>query len=235
MLYLSFQTHQTLNNMKKPLIALIIIIVLIFSYNKYQDYKRFNGPQTNYEAKKNIDINYHNKTTVFNYQNAIYSLNGFVSAQWSMHGIDVLSPEKDTKQTQLAINTYAKKLAKVKHYESILAQSILLKEKGLNNKDIQLFEETGLTVEEFQEQQKKKKHIQTIRDSFAKKNIKIGQKSPLVFEIQKLLINNGYSVENDGVFKTETSEALKIFETKQNLLPDGKLDLISLEYLLGSN
>ena len=221
--------------MKKPLIALIIIIVLIFSYNKYQDYKRFNGPQTNYKANKNIDISYHDKTTLFNYQNAISSLNGFVSTQWSMHNIDVLSPEKDTEQIQLAINTYAKKLAEVKHYESILTQSTQLKGKGLNNKDIKLFEETGLTIKGFQKQQKNKKHTQTIRDSFAEKDISMGQKSPLVFEIQKLLIYHGYSVENDGVFKTETSEALKAFEIKQNLLPDGKLDIISLEYLLESN
>lgn len=221
--------------MKKILIFAIVTILLIFGYNKYQDYRRFNGPQTNYEINPNIDVNYHDKSILFNYQNAITSLNSFIKMQWSAHRIDVINPEKDTQQIQLAVNTYAQKAAEIAYYESILNQSTKLKAKGLNNEDIRIFEETGLTVKTYDEQKQKQKSAQRIRNSFNNKTIHMGEKSPLIFEIQKILNKNGFNIKNDGVFQNETSLAIKAFETKHNLLPDGKIDIISLEYLLENN
>jgi len=218
--------------MKKLLTITLLIIIFIFSYNKYQDYQRFNGPQTNYEANKDIDINYHNQAILFNYQNAISSLNGFVNTQWSSHKIDVINPEKENKKTLYAVDIYTQKLAQVKHLESILKQSADLKKKGFTNSDIQLFEKTGLSPSKYQESQEKQTYKRIVKSSFTNKNIVIGEKSPLVFEVQKLLVKNGFNIIIDGIFKTETSQALKDFEAKHNLLPDGKLDQISLEYLL---
>lgn len=221
--------------MKKLLLVFILIILFIFGFNKYQDYKRFNGPITNYEANSNIDSNYHNKSVLFNYQNTITQLNGFINTQWSAHHIDVINPEKENKQTQYAVNVYAQKLAQVQHYESILQQSAKMKEKGLNNADIKLFEESGLKPDAYKISQQKKQYNQIIRNSFTNTNIVIGKKSALIFEVQKMLTKNGFPVVIDGFFKTETSDGLKAFETKNNLLPDGKLDAISLEYLLENN
>lgn len=221
--------------MKKLLITTLIIIVLIFSFNKYQDYKRFNGPKTNYKISTEIDYNYHDKVILYNYQNAISLLDGFVNTQWSAHNIDIINPKEDTKKVQLAMNTYAQKLAEIKHYEKILLQSTQLKAKGLSNNEIQLFEKTGLTEKEYATQQKKKKYAQLIRNSYNGEAIRPGQKSALIFEVQKLLIKHGFAIKNDGVYQTETALAIKAFETKHNLLPDGKLDSISLEYLLENN
>lgn len=221
--------------MKKILILAIVIIILIFSYNKYQNYRRFNGPKTNYKTKSVIDINYHNKDVLFNYQSAISTLNSFVNMQWCVYRIDIINPTKDTKQIQLALNTYAQKLAKIIYYENILIQSSQLKSIGFNNKDISLFEETGLNLNAYNKLQKKKSHLQKIRNNYNNKPIAMGEKSPLIFEIQKLLNKNGFTVKNDGVYQIETSNAIRAFETKHNLFPDGKLDTISLEYLLEAN
>ena len=221
--------------MKKLLITILITIVLIFGYNQYQDYRRFNGPDTNYTPSTNIDTNYHDKNILYNYHYSITDLNGYINTQWSAHRIDVVNPEKENKQIKHAIHQYAQKLAQVKHYENILEQSAKYKNKNLNNKDIKLIENTGLTEEAFNKLQDKKEYKKLILNSFSKKNYGVKEKDPLIFEVQKMLTKNGFPCIIDGIYKTQTIENLKAFETKHNLLPDGILDPISLEYLLESN
>ncbi|MEJ6792525.1 MAG: peptidoglycan-binding domain-containing protein [Lacinutrix sp.] len=53
-----------------------------------------------------------------------------------------------------------------------------------------------------------------------------------MFELQKLLVKKGYSIPVDGVYESITSEALKSFEKKNNLYPDGKIDIMTLKALL---
>lgn len=54
----------------------------------------------------------------------------------------------------------------------------------------------------------------------------------MVYELQKLLIAKGYGIPLDGVFKTATLEALRAFEVSKNLYPDGRLDALTLSFLL---
>ena len=53
-----------------------------------------------------------------------------------------------------------------------------------------------------------------------------------MYEIRQILIQKGDSIELNGLLNSETFNALKSFEEKNGLLPDGKLDAITLEYLL---
>ena len=62
------------------------------------------------------------------------------------------------------------------------------------------------------------------------KNLKTEE--TFVFEIQKLLNKKGYSVQIDGMYRKETTEAIKSFEQKNNFYPDGKIDLLTLKTLL---
>jgi len=221
--------------MKKLLIATIIVILLIFGYNKYQDYIRFNGPETTYIQKSNVDINYYDKNILFSYLNDISQLNSFIKTQWSVHKIDVLNPEDEDTETKLAINDYSKKLAQIKYYENLLEQSTRLKKQGLNNNDIRFIEQKGISEEKYLDLQKKERYNQALRESFNKQDIQLYNKTPIIFEVQKLLTKKGIPLAIDGIYKIETIEALKKFEAKKNLLVDGKLDLITLEFLLESN
>ena len=65
----------------------------------------------------------------------------------------------------------------------------------------------------------------------ATKTMRYGVESPLIFEVQKKLISQGYLLINDGIFKKETMTAIKNFEEKNNLFADGYLDVLTLDAL----
>ena len=225
--------------MKKIIIFLLLVIVSIMGYDQYKKYKRFSPPEYEYEINNKIDLEYHNQAFVLDYYEAIESLNGCVISQWSVNDIDVRNPKKDNKTTQVATAEYAKKLGKVKFYESKLVKSATLKNEGLDNYDIKNLEEKGLSNKDSSitsniksEHITDKKIKSLIETEFLRKNIRLGEASSIVYEIQKILVKKGYEIPVDGVFKNVTSEALKSFQEKNNLYPDGKLDAITLEYLL---
>ena len=89
-----------------------------------------------YKTSQNIDIEYYNQDVVYNYFEAVQSLNGFAAMQWSTNEIDVKSPENDDEATQYIVEEYHKKLAKVKYYEAKLEASKQLKNEGFTNAQI---------------------------------------------------------------------------------------------------
>jgi len=136
--------------MKQIIILLLIIIASIIGFGLYSDYKRYSAPEVNYKTTIQIDVAYHNQALVLDYYNAIEDVDSYVMLQWSANEIDVRTPEDDDLETQNAVQKYAKKLAKVNYYEAILANSLLLKEKGFSNKQIKLIEEKGIDLETYQ-------------------------------------------------------------------------------------
>ena len=65
----------------------------------------------------------------------------------------------------------------------------------------------------------------------ADKKLDYGNKSALIFEIQKQLNLKGFEIKLDGVYKLETLNAIKGFEEKNNLFVDGVLDVLTLDAL----
>jgi len=218
--------------MKKILILILIVIVSIFVYNQYKEYQRFHPDNANYTVSEAIDLNYHDQTTLYKYNEAVESLNGYTITQWSANEIDVRSPENDDTETQYAVNVYAKKLAKVKYYEAKLEQSLKLKNEGLSNTDIKYIEEKGITKDTYTRSLKAKKYKQMMLQELPKNNLVDGEKNAFVYQIQKLLVKKGFDIPVDGVYKNITSDALKAFEEKNQLFPDGKIDVMTLEALL---
>jgi peptidoglycan hydrolase-like protein with peptidoglycan-binding domain len=45
------------------------------------------------------------------------------------------------------------------------------------------------------------------------------------------LVELDYNIEIDGVYRIETLNAIKAFEEKNNLLPDGLIDVLTLELM----
>lgn len=214
--------------MKQLIILLLLIIVFIIGFGKYNQYKRYNSPEVNYKIDKSLDLEYYNQEMVMNYNNAIEDLNSFVMMQWTANNIDVRTPEDDNAQTKLAVAKYAKKLGDIKYFESKLEKSASLKSNGLSNKEIKFLEETGSDLKTYKKQLK----INKIKSLFnADEKLTYGHKSPLIFEVQKKLVANGIDLTIDGFYKTETLDAIKLFEEKNNLFADGNLDVLTLDAL----
>ncbi|QTE22483.1 peptidoglycan-binding domain-containing protein [Polaribacter cellanae] len=219
--------------MKQIIILLLLIIAFFIGFGKYQQYKRYNTPKLEYKTDKKIDIEFHNQDLVFNYFNAIEDLNSWVKLQWTANNIDVVTPEDDGTETKFAVKKYAEKLAKIKYYEARLEKSAFLKEKGFSNKEIKFLEETGTGLKTHLQEIEKTSFNNKLKTLFAdSKKIVYNQKTALIYEVQKLLVKNGFDIAVDGIYKAETSNAIKSFEAKNNLFADGKLDLLTLDALL---
>lgn len=200
--------------MKAVLITILVVIILIFSYNKYSDYERFS--LENYEYNTVDTSEKMDKATVMLYHQKVAQLNGFIITTWSANSIDVRNPDDDDEQTLAARAQYDKILGEVTYLESKLqktadddnASAVKLKKKERHDRIKELFTSTPNNA------------------------LRIGSSGALVFELQKLLNLNGSNIPQDGNFQRVTFESLKSFEEANTLFPDGKLDMLTLEYLL---
>ncbi|PQJ78469.1 peptidoglycan-binding domain-containing protein [Polaribacter porphyrae] len=214
--------------MKQLIIFLLLVIIFIIGYGKYSNYKRYNSPEVDYKAKKAIDVNYHNKEILFNYYESIEDLNSYIMLKWTVNGIDVRTPEDDDTATENAVKNYSKKLGKIQFYETLLNKSLQLKEQGLTNKEIKFLEDNGIELATY----KKNQRVEKIKKLF-NSNVKLynGSKNAIIYEVQKELNKKGQEITIDGVYRIETFNAIKKFETDNNLLADGYLDDLTLELL----
>lgn len=214
--------------MKQIIIFLLLVIIAIFGYGKYSDYKRYNSPEVDYKTDKNLDLNYHDQSTLLNYYKSVEDLNSYVMLQWSANKIDVRTPEKDDLETNSAVEKYANKLAEINYYEAILENSLKLKNQGLTNKEINFIEQKGIDLETYNQ----KLRVDKIKKLF-NTNIKLynGSKNAIIYEVQKELNKRGHKIQIDGVYRIETFNAIKAFENNNNLLADGYLDELTLEYM----
>lgn len=203
--------------MKAIIIVLLAIIVAILGYNFYTSWHRFHPPNYHYTPTVEVPENHADKSLLLAYYEAVEKLNGYVITQWSANSIDVRNPEDDDDATNAAVLTYASKLATVKYYEGQLTATEVKK----------------TTSKTPSEKEKRKKLIEKM--FYANQNdnaFKLGEKNALIFEVQRILIEKGETVSHDGLYRIETQTALKNFEAKNNLFPDGKLDALTLDALL---
>lgn len=214
--------------MKQLIIFLLLVIVGLIGFGKYNQYKRYNTPEINYKSTKNLDKEYHNQELVLSYYEAIENLDSYAMLQWTANDIDVRTPEDDDIETKSAVEIYAKKLAKINYYEAILENSLNLKKNGLSNSEIKFLEENGIDLKTYQ----KKASFETIKSLFDPKiNLYKGEKDAIIYEVQKRLRELGYNLQIDGVYRIETLNAIKTFEEKNSLLADGFIDQLMLEML----
>ncbi|MEP3837502.1 MAG: peptidoglycan-binding domain-containing protein [Algibacter sp.] len=91
-------------------------------------------------------------------------------------------------------------------------------------------ESEGISQAEFEKAKAHTKLITLFNNHISE--LRIGQKSVFIFELQKLLVKNGFGIPVDGLYKAITRDAVQSFEEKNGLFPDGKVDLITFEALL---
>ena len=179
-------------------------------FNLYSKYKRFSLKNYAYKALENINITKENRPILLDYYKAIEVVNGYVITQWSAHNIDVRNPKKDNEVTKAAVAQYRDKLANVKYYESLLKNT---KQPKVDKTDA-----------------KRKRLLKVLlSDTQA---LRIGQSNAAVYELQKLLVKKGFDIPVDGFYKDITMNAIRAFEEKEKLFPDGKMDILTLNALL---
>lgn len=218
--------------MKQIIIVLLTITVLFLGYNIYRNYERFHYAGANYVCSQKIDKNYHDQSVVINYQQAIADANSYVKSSWSNDDVDVRNPEDKDKQTNAIVSNYSKKVAIIKLYEDKLAQSAKMKSEGLTDKDVINFEKSGFESKNYKDFIVKNFLTESFKNNPEKYSLKVGDYSSFIFELQKILVEKGYNIPVDGIFKDITAKAISEFERKNNLFPDGKLDQLTLNYLL---
>jgi hypothetical protein len=218
--------------MKQIIIALLVVVFLILGFNLYSDYKRFHSPGSDYVSIQKIDLNYYDSTTLQNYYQAIEEVNSYVRTAWANDDVDVRNPEDNDNDTKTVVSGYTKKLGIVKLYENKLVQSAKMKSEGLNNKDVISFEESGFKAKDYNEFIKRKFLMETFKNNPEKYSLKVGDYSSFVFELQKILVKKGYNIPVDGLFRDITLKAIGAFEQKNGLFADGKVDAVTLDYLL---
>lgn len=202
--------------MKQIIIVLLIAILGLIGYNTYKKHKRFSLSEYEYKIPDGLNLANADKAVALNYLNAVEAVNGYVITQWSANKIDVRNPKNDKAVTLAAVDVYRAKLANVAYFENLLKQP---------NKKAKF---KKLTVEE-----EKKMLIKKYFYANPEANqLRLGDQNALVYEVQRMLNAHGDSIELDGLYRAETLNALKAFEEKNGLFPDGKLDVITLEYLM---
>lgn len=218
--------------MKQIIITLLVVILLILGFNLYRDYKRFHAPGSDYISSQKIDLNYYDSTTLQNYYQAIEEVNSYVRTAWANDDVDVRNPEDNDDDTKAVVSGYTKKLGIVKLYEDKLVQSAKMKSEGLNDKDVIAFEESGFKAKDYNEFIKRKFLMETFKSNPEKYSLKVGDFNSFVYELQKILVKKGYNIPIDGLFRDITLKAVGAFEQKNGLFPDGKIDAVTLDYLL---
>lgn len=222
--------------MKQIIIFLLVIIAFLIAFGQYKQYKRFNLSEYQYTANENVDLNYHDRSFLLDYYQAIENLNGYVIMQWSTEGMDVRNPEDDDEEDLAAALVYNDKLGTVKFYEDQLIKSTNLKKEGLTNDEIKFLEANGKSLADHTTETKQETFKELLRSMFhgqqLQGGLQLGSRSALVNEIQKMLVRKGHDIPVDGVFKNVTINALRAFEEKNGLFPDGKLDALTFEALL---
>ena len=202
--------------MKQIIILLLILILGAIGYGQYSKYKRFSLQEYEYKVPENLEVNAADKGLLLDYYEAVESVNGYIITQWSSERIDVRNPSDDDGEVLAAVSEYRKKLANVKFYEAQLLNPVEEKPK----------------IPPSEEEIKKRLTKSMFYANPAGNTLRYGEKNALVYEIQGLLNKAGDYIKQDGLFDFETFYSLKSFEEKNNLFPDGKLDAITLEYLL---
>lgn len=202
--------------MKQIIIFLLIVIVALMGYGQYSKYQRFSLKNYGYESPDGLDTTAADQELLLDYNQAIEAVNGYVITQWSAHKIDVRNPEKDNERTKAAVAEYRNKLAAVKFYEQQIAQA------GMAESP----QEASTEIDP---------HKELIREMFKagkSQTLSVGARGALVYEVQKLLIARGHDIPLDGIYRSETLNAIRSFEQERGLFADGALDAITLHHLL---
>lgn len=206
--------------MKNLFFIIVIVTLPLIAFFQFQNWRKFHPPKDYTLAPSpEIDPNYHDPEVVLNYYTSLQQAATYARYCWKEYRVDVRSDYPADSKKQQYIKTHQNYLATAQMLKQKLVKSAAWKKQGYSNEEIINMESLGELPEEL--------HQLLTNKVMAK----IGDKSQMVYQVQQELVEKGYAMPIDGVFKTETQEALKYFQRDQKLFPSGILDRITLERL----
>ncbi|MDN5204476.1 peptidoglycan-binding domain-containing protein [Fulvivirgaceae bacterium BMA10] len=207
--------------MKRLALIIITISLVVIAYFQYKKHQwKMNLVEYDYAVSKNIDANYYNPELVRQYYDNVFKLKTFVRSQWRNHGIDVLHPNDDSESLD-AVDYFNRLQSLTKSIESKLEHSKTLKDQGFDNLAIQYIAEHGISPKNY--------GLINNQDYIG---LQAGDLNANVWELQKILINQGYDIPKDGKFGPETESALKDLQEKNDMFPSGIVDRNTLKLIL---
>ncbi|TRX52385.1 peptidoglycan-binding protein [Fulvivirga sp. M361] len=199
--------------MKRLLMLIITLSLLVIAYFQYENYTRYRPPfDHTYAVNDSIDPNYYDPLLLDQYIKNSYEIGAFARRMWFQKGIDVEYPD-DSEESLQASTHYNHLIASTKRMEKLLIYSGQLKQQGFNNTAIQKIIEMGLAPDNY-----------FFHENDKYLYLKLGDQSNAVYEIQKILIEKGYTIPLDGNFGQETENAIKTLQRDFNLYPSGIID-----------
>lgn len=199
--------------MKKIFYLVIIITLPIIAFFQYQDYTRFR-PEAEYDfvLSNDVDVNYYDQTLVKEYFNNGVEIGAVARRFWYGSDIDVKFPDESI-QAQNAAALYNQLIARNTFIQRKLVKSAEYKTSGYSNDQI-LELENGIDPN--------KRKLMDQRANYI--GLTTGNTSSYAWNVQKQLSSKGYTLPLDGVFLTESDNALKLFQTDNEMFPSGIVD-----------
>lgn len=208
--------------MKRLLILLIVLGICSYLAVQYFKDRRFNPPSDyDYTISEQIDKDFYDPTVLKTYYQTALEIGTYARALWHSEGIDVRFLDQENIASIEAVNYYNQLIVTAKQIENQLVRAKSLKDKGFENREIRMIMEQGLTPEEI-----------SLRQQAHLLNLKMGDTGAHVWELQKLLNQQGDSIPEDGIFNRMTQRRLMEFQVKSELFASGTVDQKTLKALL---
>lgn len=207
----------------KRLFYLVIIITLpIIVFFQFWNYRKFNPPTDYaYTVSQKIDPNYHDPEMVMRYYMTSKEVGNYARYIWKEHRIDVKFADSTDPEEKEFSQIYKSLVASAQFLEGKLEKSLEWKGKGKTNEDIVLLEQ-GI------EQKPMKAQVSPDPQANTKVNpilAQIGDNNATVREIQLTLVDKGFDIAVDGIFREETKTAVEAFQKKKKLSETGIVDI----------
>ena len=143
---------------------------------------------------------------------------------WFTYDLDVKNYDQADPLSKERALYYEFLVAQTKLIEHKLKNSKIYKGKGLNNYDIKLIQEKGISAEKYINEQRLENFI----------GLTFGDLSQEVYDLQQKLNSLGYELPVDGNFRSSTRDTLKRFQEENNLAPTGFVDKRTAAKLFGN-
>ncbi len=204
--------------MKKILRVLFIIVFLTITYVVVKQYRKVHPPMDfSHPISSQVDPKYHSRNSLNTYYNLCFEVESLAQYFWFENLINILEENQHNPEALKARKNYLAKLHLLQSIESELVQSKGLKTQGYSNFDIQKIEQIG--IRQFLQLEKEKRLEESLAVLAEKGTI-----SRFVYFTQCQLNLFGYQIREDGIFDSETEQAVIKYQKSIQQFPTGMMD-----------
>ncbi|MEL6593566.1 MAG: peptidoglycan-binding domain-containing protein, partial [Bacteroidota bacterium] len=197
--------------MKRLFYSISIICLPLIAFFMFDNYRRHHPEAVYaYTPSQEIDPHYHDPDALLRYHQLCEEIGSYGRYCWREEKVDVLREASTDGEAGVMVQRYQSLIAAARYLEGKLVQSQKWKAEGHDNDKIRQLEVGGDSFGE--------------RLALSKALVQPGEESPLVLSIQQKLIQKGYTLQVDGIFREETQRIIKQYQQDKGLEASGTLD-----------